>query len=668
MGSGAFLVAACRYLATAYERALVEEGRLADHDIDDAERAHMRRLVAQQCLYGVDRNPVAVQLARLSLWLATLAHGKPLGFLDHRLRAGNSLIGASPDDLRQTTGGRRRAIAPLPLFDDDRLGMSLSRAVAPLVALARRADETVDDVRAKEALWARIGGDASPLRAWRQAADLWCARWFWPDGQPPGAAEMRALVDGLVRHDATVGASRVKLRTDVAAALQAAHGFFHWPLECADVFYDANGHPKARAGFDAVVGNPPWEMLRHDDRAAPDGARDATSARLVRFIRESGLYPACDRGHVNLYQPFIERALTLSKPGGRVGLVLPWGLATDDGAAALRARLFDRADTGTIVGLDNASGLFPIHRGLRFLVLVTSPGGSTREIKAHFGIRTTAEIERLSDEASECGDDHATVRLTPAWLATIGGPTRRVPDVRRASDLDLLDTLTRRFPALASREGWHASFGRELNVTEDRPSFGERGLPVIAGKHIQPFRTDAHDPPFRIEAAEAARLLPDRRYEHARLAYRDVSGVSNRLSLIAAVVPANVVTTHTLYCLRTPLGPDVQHFLCGVLNSWVVNLLVRMLMGGHVTTGLVEGLPVPAWRGTAVERRIARLARRLATGPTPGRAASAALQASVARHLGLDAATFAQVVGAFPLLDEADRAAAVRAFSKREPR
>ena len=99
MGSGAFLVAACRYLAEAYERALVDEGRLAPGDVDEDGRAAMRRLVAERCLAGVDANPVAVQLARLSLWLTTLAHGRPLTFLDHRLRSGNSLIGATPDDL-----------------------------------------------------------------------------------------------------------------------------------------------------------------------------------------------------------------------------------------------------------------------------------------------------------------------------------------------------------------------------------------------------------------------------------------------------------------------------------------------------------------------------------------------------------------------------------------
>src|SRR5262252_10257276 len=121
MGSGAFLVAACRYLAAAYEAALVRDGGCHASDIDEPQRAAIRRSIAERCLYGVDLNPMAVQLARLSLWLATLAADRPLSFLDHRLVAGDSVLGAwltalrrPPRPQRTSTGGP----PSLPLFDD----------------------------------------------------------------------------------------------------------------------------------------------------------------------------------------------------------------------------------------------------------------------------------------------------------------------------------------------------------------------------------------------------------------------------------------------------------------------------------------------------------------------------------------------------------------------
>lgn len=657
MGSGAFLVAACRYLATAYEHALIEDGRSAEIDLDDAERIDIRRLIAERCLAGVDANPVAVQLARLSLWLATLAQGKPLGFLDHRLRVGNSLVGAAPDDLGRIPERRRSAGTPaFPLFADLDLEDSLAHIARPLRALTLTRDDTVDDVKMKERAWAGLAGDRSPLGQWRVAATLWCARWFWPDDAAPSPAELRAAIDGVLRNDSTLGAARLEAWISVARRLAAEWQFLHWPIEFADVFYDEAGRAKSRSGFDAVIGNPPWEMLRQDrGEAAPGLTAPGHRHSLVRFIRNSGLYSCCDRGHMNLYQPFLERALSIARPGGRVGLVLPWGLAVDDGAAALRARLLDDARTDTLVGLDNSAGLFPIHRGLRFAALVTSPGGTTREIRARFGVRTKDELDALSDGRETGGESESSypIRLSPAAIRAIGGTTRRFPDLRRKDDLGLLERLARAFPRLGDSHSWAARFGRELNATEDRGCFGQHGLPVIEGKHVRPFGVDTHASAYRIARGEAMRRLPTRSFERARLAYRDVSGVGNRLSLIAAIVPADAVTTHTLFCLKTALALEQQQFLCGLLNSFVLNAIARMLMGGHLTTSLVEDLPVPAWTGGPAERRIARLARRLASRPAIH--TNALLQAAVARLYQVDPHAFANLLEHFPLVPREER-------------
>ena len=111
MGSGAFLVVCLRFLAGALERALIVDGTFGEHGCAEPDRAHFRRLVAQRCLFGVDANPMAVQLAELSLWLATLAAKHPISFLEHHLRRGDSLIGVRPADvMRQPPGGRRTGV------------------------------------------------------------------------------------------------------------------------------------------------------------------------------------------------------------------------------------------------------------------------------------------------------------------------------------------------------------------------------------------------------------------------------------------------------------------------------------------------------------------------------------------------------------------------------
>ena len=671
MGSGAFLVAACRYLAGAYERALLDAGRIAEPDLTDDARAGIRRLIAERCLAGVDVNPVAVQLARLSLWLTSLASGKPLGFLDHRLRVGNSLIGTTPGDLwrerprrgalRLRSGQATRQRGPSTLFDDVDLEATLRQVVRPLGDLLSRRDDTVDVVRNKEAIWGRLTGSRSPLEPWRRACDLWCAQWFWPDAGKlgaPSSAEIRAAVDGLLRHDRTLDAGRLQSRLAVSREIARQLGFFHWPLEFADVFYEPDGTPRARAGFDAIIGNPPWEMLRADAGAEH-------RHHLVRFLRESSFYPACDRGHVNLYQPFLERALSLVRPGGRIGLILPWGLATDDGAASLRRMLLDRVSVDTVAGLENGAGLFPIHRGLRFLTLVAdrpaTPAPASREIRMRCGIRTGADIEALPD-VDDAGDESAfPVRLTRETIALVGGSALRIPDLRSARDLDWLLQVARAHPRLGAAEGWALSFGRELNASDDHEHFGRAGLPVLEGKCIAPFQVETAAATQFILATVAERLLPGRHFDRPRLAYRDVSGASNQRTLIAAILPAGVVTTHTLFCLRTPLPLVQQHFLSGLFNSYVLNTLVRLLMGSHVTTSLVEALPVPRWCGSPLQLEIARGAERLAAPRENHVEDDSALQASVARLYHLDSQVFGRILESFPLVPARDRE---RAFGR----
>ena len=198
MGSGAFLVAACRYLAAAYERALAEAGHCVPADVDEHERAGFRRLVAQRCLYGVDANPAAVQLARLSLWLTTLAADRPLGFLDHHIMTGNSLIGVrSWSDLLVHHAGRARAPGPtsqLTLFSLDEWEDSLRTWLPIRRDLAERDDRAPSDVRWKETQLASLAARADRQRS-RRLCDLWCSQ--WTEG-PSRRAEFAALAEHIV--------------------------------------------------------------------------------------------------------------------------------------------------------------------------------------------------------------------------------------------------------------------------------------------------------------------------------------------------------------------------------------------------------------------------------------------------------------------------------------
>ena len=201
MGSGAFLVAACRYLAWSYELALIRSGTGAAGDIGQADRAGFRRLVAQRCLFGVDLNPMAVQLGRLSLWLATLSADRPLTFLDHRLRTGDSLVGAAPWDIRRQPPPGRSTGRPtaLPLLASAGLEEALASTTAIRNGLASGPDDTLAQVRAKEQILTRLHTADSALTRWKEVADLWCSGWF-VDSSARGALRtaFQPLADGIL--------------------------------------------------------------------------------------------------------------------------------------------------------------------------------------------------------------------------------------------------------------------------------------------------------------------------------------------------------------------------------------------------------------------------------------------------------------------------------------
>ena len=670
MGSGAFLVASCRYLATAYEHALLREGALMPGDVDHRDRASFRRTIAQRCLFGVDVNPMAVQLGRLSLWLATLAADKPLTFLDHHLRSGNSLLGASPADMiRQPPPLRGREARPgdLPLFPLDDLHDALASAVGPRLAIADEPGDTLEQVRAKERALSQLAGGDAAIARWQRAADLWCAGWFL-DVRPSHRAYAAAM-DAATHGTRSLPGHLVQPLLDQALAVAERERFFHWTLEFPEVFHSADAAPLVNPGFDAVVGNPPWEMLRADpstrsgrapSTSSGQGGQPTAPARLTGFARASGLYPLQGGGHGNLYQLFVERGLALLRRGGRMGLVLPSGFATDHGCAGLRRHVLERTAVDTFVTIENRDAIFPIHRGVKFLLLALTRGATTATVPCRSGIRSTDTLDRLPDR----GADPLTVRIPQALIARLSGEQLAVPELKSEHDLQVAAQVAFGIPALGDTAGWSVHFGRELNATDDRPSFTEdaRGLPVIEGKQLRPFAVDLDAARFRmLEETAAALLGPRRAYARARLGYREVAASTNRITLIAAVVPAFVVTTHTIFCLKEALDEDAQYFLCGMFNSFVANYLVRLRVGTHVTAAIIDRLPVPrpAPHSTAF-RRIADLARQLARRHEPDPAAK--LQAAAARLYGITDAGFAHVLTTFPLVSEAERAAALAAF------
>ena len=288
MGSGHFLVAAAEYIARymvglglASRRRTKDEGRMRSAE---PELAYWRRRVAQACIYGVDLNPLAVELAKLSLWLATVSKDKPLSFLDHHLRCGNSLIGARVADLplglapaEQVAKERKaaykaqeaarkkeeaaRAAGQITMLDDSAFAGAMHTASGMMRLIEDLGSETLADVHRAEEVY-RDSVRAVTEQA-RLLGDVWTARHF-------GLALDETMWGGLSRYLLHGGFEMPAYRPviDQARAIADERRFFHWELEFPEVFFDEHGRLVEGGGFDVVMGNPPYgDILDRDSKS-----------------------------------------------------------------------------------------------------------------------------------------------------------------------------------------------------------------------------------------------------------------------------------------------------------------------------------------------------------------------------------------------------------------
>ena len=307
MGSGHFLVEATEYIARFLVDLAVTPGADAR---GEADLQYWKRRVAQSCIYGVDLNPLAVDLAKLSLWLSTVAKDRPLSFLDHHLRTGNALIGARIADLRVGGSGagaqkRSRKAAPvagqLSLLDDDAFRQSMSTAVDSMWLIEGSAGETVADVKEQERIYA--GLRESLTRRYGRLADLVTATYFGVKIDPTMWQPLADYATGRV----VAALPRFSEWVETAEAIAAERRFFHWELEFPEVFFDRHGQPLGEAaGFDAVVGNPPY-------------VRQEELGDLKHYF--STAYQEVFHGMADLYVYFFGKGLGLVRENGHLGYI-----------------------------------------------------------------------------------------------------------------------------------------------------------------------------------------------------------------------------------------------------------------------------------------------------------------------------------------------------------
>ena len=410
-GSGHFLIAAAHRIARrlASIRTGVEEPA-------PSERRKALRDVVGRCIYGVDINPMSVELCKVSLWMEAIEPGKPLSFLEQHIQCGNSLLGATPallangipDSALEAIEGDDKKICSeykkknkyqregnRTLFDPEGQPWErLGDLASSMMQLDDMRDDTVEDIHRKQDYYAQLV-KSSGYEFGRLWADAWCAAFVWKKTSDFAYPITEDVFRNIEKNPHNI-ASWMKAEI---IRLREQYQFFHWHLAFPDVFRvptkdeePENEQAGWSGGFDVVLGNPPWERIKIQEKEwfaqrCPDIANAANAAQRRRmiaalqnedpaiynafmedqrqadgeghFVRDSNHYPLCGRGDVNTYAIFAENMRFAINPTGRVGCIVPSGIATDDTTKFFFQNLMDLKSLVSLFDFENREKIFP---------------------------------------------------------------------------------------------------------------------------------------------------------------------------------------------------------------------------------------------------------------------------------------------------------------------
>ncbi|MGB9863610.1 MAG: Eco57I restriction-modification methylase domain-containing protein [Candidatus Saccharicenans sp.] len=505
-GSGHFLLAAARRLGK--ELAKIRTGE--DEPAPEPYRLAVRDVITH-CIYGVDKNPLAVDLCQVALWIEGHAKGKPLTFLDHRIRCGDSLVGVVdlnvlkegiPDDAFNPVEGDDKAVARriknrnreerrgnrLISFIPETELQEIESQVKPLYQLP---DDTPKTIREKQETYGKLRSENTKWYRDFIACDLWTAAFFTElsceneiENKIPTSGTLMTYLDRSI----------IDLKTvEHASNLAKKQAYFHWPLEFPEVF--------KQGGFDIVIGNPPWERIKLQeeeffssrDPEISTAPNKAVRSRLIndlkqknpdlwkeykealhradalsKFIRVSGRFPLTGCGDINIYSIFSELALRLIKPNGRAGIVIPTGIATDYFNKCFFLHIVEGEKLVSLYDFENREKLFPaVDSRQKFCLLTISNRPVAKSDFAFFLLR-----------AEQLNDDKRRFNLTPQDFIRLNPNTKTCPIFRTKIDAEITKKIYERVPVLINEQTgenpWGISFLRMFDMANDSHLFRTR--------------------------------------------------------------------------------------------------------------------------------------------------------------------------------------------------
>jgi hypothetical protein len=496
-GSGHFLLAAAR--------ALGKELARVRYDEDEPTPEHLRLSIRDcitHCIYGVDKNPLTVELCKVALWMEGHVQGKPLTFLDHRIKCGDSLVGVFdlsvlmdgiPDNAYQPVSGDEKPIAAaykkrnknekirnLPLLPF-KSSLDLQKIAEVDRMLSKLSDDSAENIRRKNELYKKSRGTDSQWWTQNTTCHLWTAAFFAELTRENMNKSYIPTNNDLRRYRQNQSIDhRI---TGYAWKLAEKHRFFHWPLEFPQVF--------EKGGFDVILCNPPWERIKLQeqeffftrDPEIANASNKAARSKMIKelpktkpslyqeyldalhgaeaiskFLRTSDRFPLTARGDINTYSIFSELFSKIINSLGRSGVVVPTGIATDDTNKEFFSHLVSNNIIASLYDFENRAGLFPAVDSRYKFSLLTLRGKSSQHAPSQSSPPLNEVPSPLMGEGRDEGEIYRNKdEITPSQFAFFLTRTDQLKDQHRVfnltpQDFKLLNPNTQTCPIFRTRE------------------------------------------------------------------------------------------------------------------------------------------------------------------------------------------------------------------------
>jgi len=616
MGSGHFLVDASNQMAGLIVALLAEIPYVEGMTVSVTSNPNdWRRLITRHCLYGVDLNPLAVNLAKLSLWLNCFASNHKLTFLDHHLRCGNSLIGIR--SLKQLAriperkkGSKKKDNQTGDLFPD-------FQQYSEMLADAGKDMKTInamgeDETDSQKDVFDQAQQKVSALKS---LADLYTSYLMDAGIRADDYHELFYCLARKQPIDNPLNPDLPKILKSVQT-YQTRHRFFHWPLEFPDVF-----GPGAVGGFSATIGNPPWDIVKTNSqeffsdydanfrkftkpqakkkseelmRQNPRIRSNWTSycdafERLGKYFREPQAYSAVGKGHVNTFKLFLEQFFALLGDDGCMGIVVPSGIYTDQGCMPLRERFFNQSRIDFLYCFENRwpTVFTAVDGRFKFVTFGTQKGGKTDRFKCAFMVHNPERLPSIDANAQF---------MTSSNVEKFSPDSLSIMEFDNQKEIDIASQLYGQHPFLGKylKDRWDTGFQREFNITDDSDLFLSRDevqetdpLPLWEGKQIWILTNEFSEPASWMSRSDASIKPTTKR---TRLTYRALASNTNERTFISTVIPATYPTGNSLNVC--PLPPKVAVIIGAIAGSFVMDWVLRGKVTTNVNMFIVEQLPI----------------------------------------------------------------------------